>query len=306
MEANKISDQGNMGPVGSISTKKIDCLDENKSLKIEYDNVILKICEARADIQFNRPSKKNSMSPDLHNDMHRALDEIEKYERVKAIVISGVGNCFCSGMDLKKFFMEPLLESPLTAKKQFEIAGKWFDRLISSPSIVICRIHGFCFGGGVDLVGISDLAVAAEDAVLGLSEVNFGVLPAGGTTWAVKNNFNRKQGLRYCLTGETFNGKEAAEMGLVNIAVPMEKLDEEVNRLVENIVNKNALTLEAIKRVYNMLPTNWYEAVAFENASAQEMGFFQGENSWFRNALKKFANKEYKPGLGSYKIRSGE
>jgi trans-feruloyl-CoA hydratase/vanillin synthase len=158
----------------------------------------------------------------------------------------------------------------------------------------------------VDLVGISDLAVAAEEAVMGLSEVNFGVLPAGGTTWAVKNNFNRKQGLRYCLTGETFTGKEAVDLGLVNIAVPKEKLAEETERLVGLLVTKNALTLEAIKKVFTKLPSNWYEAVEFENGKAQELAFFQGEKNWLRHGLKKFKEREYKPGLESVKLDKGE
>ncbi len=306
MELYKTLDQGSASFDDASSTKKVDNLVKDSEFKIEYKNLILSINNARADIQFNRPKKRNAMSPDTHNSMHHALDEIEKQGNVKVIVISGIGDCFCGGMDLKEFFMKPLMDNPLKAKKQFDIAGRWFNRLIESPAVVICRIHGYCFGGGIALVGISDIAVAAEDTVMGLSEVNFGVPPAGGTARAVKNNFNRKQGMRYCLTGETFDGTEAEKMGLVNIAVPLEKLDDEIDRLVGQIVNKNALTLETIKRIYNMLPNNWYEAVAFENALSQEMTFFQGENSWYQNALKKFDNKEYKPGLGSYKLNKGE
>ena len=194
------------------------------SIKKDFENVLLTIEDAVATIVLNRPAKKNAMSPDLHDDMHSALDKIEKQDGIKVIVITGAGDdTFCGGMDLEKFFFEPMMESPEKFKKIADIAGRWFNRLIEAPQIVVCSINGYCFGGGVDLVGICDLAVAAEEAVMGLSEVNFGVLPAGGTTWAVKNNFNRKQGLRYCLTGETFTGKEAVDLGLVNIAVPKEK-----------------------------------------------------------------------------------
>ena len=277
------------------------------SIRKDFENVLLTAEDAVATIVLNRPEKKNAMSPDLHDDMHSALDEIEKQEGIKVIVITGAGDdTFCGGMDLEKFFFEPMMESPEKFKKIADIAGGWFNRLIEAPQIVVCSINGYCFGGGVDLVGICDLAVAAEDAVMGLSEVNFGVLPAGGTTWAVKNNFNRKQGLRYCLTGETFTGKEAVDLGLVNIAVPKEKLAEETDRLVGLLVDKNALTLEAIKKVFTKLPTNWYEAVEFENGKAQELAFFQGEKNWFQHALKKFKDREYKPGLGAYKLDKGE
>ena len=277
------------------------------SIKKDLANVLLTMEDAVARIVLNRPEKKNAMSPDLHDDMNSALDEIEKQDGIKVIVITGAGDdTFCGGMDLEKFFFEPMMESPEKFKKIADVAGRWFNRLIEAPQIVVCSINGYCFGGGVDLVGICDLAVAAEDAVMGLSEVNFGVLPAGGTTWAVKNNFNRKQGLRYCLTGETFTGKEAVELGLVNIAVPKEKLTEETDRLVGLLVDKNALTLEAIKKVFTKLPSNWYEAVEFENGKAQELAFFQGEKNWFQHALKKFKDREYKPGLGAYKLDKGE
>ncbi len=277
------------------------------SIKKDLANVLLTMEDAVARIVLNRPEKKNAMSPDLHDDMNSALDEIEKQDGIKVIVITGAGDdTFCGGMDLEKFFFEPMMENPEKFKKIADIAGRWFNRLIEAPQIIVCSINGYCFGGGVDLVGISDLAVAAEDAVMGLSEVNFGVLPAGGTTWAVKNNFNRKQGLRYCLTGETFTGKEAVELGLVNIAVPKERLAEETDRLVGLLVTKNALTLEAIKKVFTKLPNNWYEAVEFENGKAQELAFFQGEKNWFQHALKKFKDREYKPGLGTYKLDKGE
>jgi len=277
------------------------------SIKKDLANVLLTMEDAVARIVLNRPEKKNAMSPDLHDDMNSALDEIEKQGGIKVIVITGAGDdTFCGGMDLEKFFFEPMMENPEKFKKIADIAGRWFNRLIEAPQIIVCSINGYCFGGGVDLVGISDLAVAAEDAVMGLSEVNFGVLPAGGTTWAVKNNFNRKQGLRYCLTGETFTGKEAVDLGLVNIAVPKERLAEETDRLVGLLVTKNALTLEAIKKVFTKLPNNWYEAVEFENGKAQELAFFQGEKNWFQHALKKFKDREYKPGLGTYKLDKGE
>ena len=277
------------------------------SIKKDLANVLLTMEDAVARIVLNRPEKKNAMSPDLHDDMNSALDEIEKQDGIKVIVITGAGDdTFCGGMDLEKFFFEPMMENPEKFKKIADIAGRWFNRLIEAPQIIVCSINGYCFGGGVDLVGISDLAVAAEDAVMGLSEVNFGVLPAGGTTWAVKNNFNRKQGLRYCLTGETFTGKEAVDLGLVNIAVPKERLAEETDRLVGLLVTKNALTLEAIKKVFTKLPNNWYEAVEFENGKAQELAFFQGEKNWFQHALKKFKDREYKPGLGTYKLDKGE
>jgi len=280
---------------------------QKASNKKRYKNVILTIDGFTATIQLNRPKKKNACSPDLNKDMIKAFAEVAKDGNIKVIVITGVGDAFCGGMDLEKFFLEPMVAGPDRFKEVNDEVLHWMRSIHESPAVTVCSINGHCFGHGINMVGLCDLAITAEDAKFGLSEVNFGVLPAGGTMWGVINNFNRKQGLWYSLTGELFTGREAVELGLVNRAVPREKLAEETDRLVKNLVNKNAITLGAIKKTYQRLtPVDWLEAVDYENAKAFEVTFFQGQQGWIKQGLPQFKERKYKPGLESYKLGKGE
>jgi trans-feruloyl-CoA hydratase/vanillin synthase len=274
--------------------------------KFDFEKAILTIDGSAATVQFNRLHKKNAMSPEVHESMNAAFDEIGKRDDIKAIVITGAEDSFCGGMDLEKFFM-PCMADVKTFKKVYNGSYKWWIAIKESPAVTICSINGYCFGAAIALVGLCDLAIAADEAKFGLSEVNFGMFPGGGTSWAVSRNFNLKQGLWYSLTGEPFSGKEAAELGLVNRSVPKEKLAEETDKLVQNIVKKNGLTLEYVKKVYEAASKmSWYEAVDYENAKLHELTFLQGSGGWINNGLQQFKKREFKPGLGAYKIGAGE
>lgn len=88
------------------------------------------------------------------------------------------------------------------------------------PDRQLAKVNGFAFGGGFEVTGLCDLAIASDTALFGLSEINFGIFPAGGATWAVTHNLPRKQALYYILTGDTLTGKQAEEYGLwINVAL---------------------------------------------------------------------------------------
>jgi len=186
-----------------------------------------------------------------------------------------------------------------------DIFFRWICRVKNSKAVTLASINGFCFGGGLELVGVCDLAIASEDAVMGLSEVNFGLMPGGGTLWAVANSFeNRKQALFYSLTGRTFTGKEAVNLGIVNYAVPKDKLAEETENIVKELVRKNKLTLTAVKQGFEQVITMDFEkAIDYEMAKVQEMTYLQGDDGWLNRGLTQFKARQYKPGLQSYKIK---
>lgn len=270
--------------------------------EIEYDNINLTIDEAAATIQLNRPKKKNAMSPDLHRDFLAAVGEIDKLKGIKVIVLTGAGDSFCGGMDLEKFFYETKGE-PEKWYEVHKIAESWFARLVMSPAITVASVNGWCFGAAVAVVGAFNIAIAAEEATFGLSEVNFGLLPSGGTLWAVAKNFNRKQGFYYSVTGETFTGKEAVGLGLVNRAVPREKLAEETDRVVKSLVSKNGHTLAAIKKTYEKVGSmDVFTAQEFENAKLHELSFRSGDD-WIKKGIGQFKSRDYRPGLGSYELK---
>lgn len=266
---------------------------------ITLECVTLEINGPTATVQLNRPDKKNAMNPQMHRDMHTVLDAIEEAGTVKVVVVSGNGNSFSSGMDLEECFLQPY-EDPQLFYKTNLIALNWFKRWKAFPAVTVAKVNGFAFGGGVLLTGICDLAVASDEALFGLSEINFGIFPAGGATWAATHNLPRKQALYYILTGDTFTGKQAEEVGLVNKSVPADQLDAETDRIVRKLVKKNAVTLELAKQVYERttmldLPA----AIDYDQAKLWELARLTG-NEWINVALKQFEKRAYQPGLSTY------
>jgi trans-feruloyl-CoA hydratase/vanillin synthase len=267
---------------------------------ITLECVNLEIDGPTATVQFNRPDKKNAMNPQLHRDMNQALDAIEADGSVKVVVVTGSGDSFSAGMDLEECFLRPF-DDPQEFYRTNLVALEWFKRLKAFPAVTVAKVNGFAFGGGVLVTGICDLAIASETAKFGLSEINFGIFPAGGATWAAAHNLPRKQALYYILTGDTFTGKQAAEYGLVNRAVPPEQLDSETDRIIRKLVNKNPVTLNLAKQVYERnRATDLPEAIDYDQAKLWELSRLTG-NEWINVALKQFEKRSYQPGLSTYR-----
>jgi feruloyl-CoA hydratase/lyase len=267
---------------------------------VTLETVKLDIDGPTATITMNRPDKKNAMNPQMHRDMNTALDEIENDGGVKAVVVTGVGDSFSAGMDLEECFLQPFDDPQLFYRTNL-VALKWFQRLKAFPAVTIAKVNGYAFGGGLLVTGLCDLAIASETCKFGLSEINFGIFPAGGATWAATHNLPRKQALYYILTGDTFTGRQAETFGLVNKAVPKEELDAEADKLVQKIINKNPVTLALAKQVYERTTTmDLPTAIDYDQAKLWELSRLSG-NEWVNVALKQFEKRSYQPGLSTYK-----
>lgn len=270
-----------------------------------YENIILEFGEQSATITLNRPEKKNAMSPALHAEMVEALKEVQA-AKVKVLVLTGAGDAFIGGMDLEKCFFEPF-DDPEKFAEGTEYSFEWMRHLKAFPAVTIAKVNGWCFGGGMEVVGLCDIAIAAEESIWGLSEVNFGIFPGGGTTWTVAHNMPyRKQALYYALTAETFDGKKAVELGWATKAVPLAELDAATQALVDNLVQKNRIVLQKTKEVYERaLELSFPDSIDYEIAKLWELSRLTN-NEWIRVALKSFSQREYKPGLEGYRVEGDD
>jgi len=130
-------------------------------------------------LTFNRPDQRNAMNPQLHEDMTAALDELWYDDDTHVLVLTGEGTAFSAGMDLKQSFLD-LQDKPKEYERMLKQAVEWRGRTLRLfPKPTIAMVNGFCFGGGFTQLIACDFAFAAEDAQFGLSEVNWGILPAG-------------------------------------------------------------------------------------------------------------------------------
>jgi feruloyl-CoA hydratase/lyase len=273
---------------------------------MEYETLLIDIADDVATITLNRPRKKNAMSPALHRDMTAALDALRYEADARVVVITGAGDAFCAGMDLKEFFSD-LKDDPAEYDRIFRMATEWRGRTLRYyPKPTIAMINGFCFGGAFSIVEGCDLAIAAEEATFGLSEINFKMFPGGAVSKSLANLLRPRDALWYGLTGRPFNGMIAAQIGLVNVAVPLARLHAETLQVAREIAQKDAWALKATKEGYrNSLDMGWDAAIDYAAAKEMELVVRQGD-AWRTEGIGDFLAGEYRPGLESHKAKKPE
>jgi trans-feruloyl-CoA hydratase/vanillin synthase len=268
----------------------------------EEDTVTYTIEGRIAWVKFNRPEKRNCMSPKLNRQMMRVLDELEFDDSVGVLVLSGEGSAWSAGMDLKEYFRETE-EKGLGATRQVQSeAYGWWRKLRWYQKPTIAMVNGWCFGGGYGPLHSCDLAFAAEEAQFGLSEINWGILPGGGATKVATNLLNMRNAMYHALMGENIDGATAAEWGLVNEAVPLASLQERVTEVANVLLQKNPSALKATKDAVRRVMEMTYDNAEDYLIRAQEAAnFFDNEGR--KEGIKQFIDdKSYKPGLGAYDI----
>ncbi len=267
---------------------------------MKYETLLIDIADGVATITLNRPNKKNAMSPKLHEEMTHALEALRYDDAARVLVLTGAGNSFCAGMDLKEFFTE-LKDKPGEYDRITRLAVEWRGRTLRYyPKPTIAMINGFCFGGAFSIVEGCDLAIAADEATFGLSEVNFKLFPGGSVSKSLANLMRPRDALWYGMTGRPFGGKVAADIGFINLSVPLVKLREETMTVAKEIAAKDPWALKATKDGYRYsLEMSWEASMSY--TSAKEAELVSRQNDAFRTeGISDFLKGEYKPGLESH------
>ena len=264
------------------------------------------VADGIAWVRFNRPGKRNAMSPTLNRDMMEVLDLLEYRDDVGVLVLSGEGAAWTAGMDLKEYFRETeALGLEGTRKAQRESYG-WWRRLRWYQKPTIAMVNGWCFGGGYGPLFACDLAFAAEEATFGLSEINWGILPGGGATKVAVELLPFRKAMYHAMMGENIDGTTAAEWGLVNEAVPLAGLKDRVTAVAAVLLKKNPVALKATKDAVRRVSVMSYDDAEDYLVRAQEAANSY-DNSGRKEGIRQFIDeKSYKPGLGAYdKDRAG-
>ena len=268
---------------------------EYSCVKVEIDQ------DGIAWVAFNRPEKRNAMSPTLHFEMEEVIADLETDDSAKVIILTGEGVSWSAGMDLKEYFRETDNNPKARFKSQWA-HRHWAQYLMVSAKPTIAMVNGYCFGGAFTPLAACDIAIASEDATFGLSEVNWGILPGGNVSKVFRDLASHRDSLFYAMTGRTFDGIKAVEMGIVNLAVPSEQLRNETVIIARELMEKSpavlAFTKQAVKAVQGMDMNMAYEYLAAKQGAlraADKEGTRQKGMSEFLD------QKSYRPGLGAVK-----
>jgi trans-feruloyl-CoA hydratase/vanillin synthase len=254
-------------------------------------------------ITLNRPDKRNAMSPTLNREMIDVLETLELDDDAEVIVLTGAGDAWTAGMDLKEYFRETDGKPEIMQERIRRDCSQWQWKLLRMYSkATIAMVNGWCFGGAFSPLVACDLAIAAEEAVFGLSEVNWGIPPGNLVSKAVADTMGHRQALYYIMTGETFTGVQAAAMGLVNKAVPKSQLRAAVTELAQNLREKNPVVLRYAKQGFKRCrELTWDQNEDYLYAKIDQSNYRDPEKGR-KEGLKQFLDdKTIKPGLQSYK-----
>src|SRR3990172_10156988 len=217
------------------------------------ETVLVEFEDGIAWVTLNRPDKKNAINVEMAQEMVRVIDALEVDDRCGVLVLAGAGDSFSAGMDLKGYFQASDSLSDIERMRVYRANGTWqWRRLLYYPKPTIAMVNGWCFGGAFTPVIACDLAIAAEEATFGLSEINWGIIPAGVVAKAVSVVMNQRDALYHIMTGENFNGVKAASMGLVNEAVPRARLRERTREIARTLLGKNPAAPRAAKGAFKM------------------------------------------------------
>jgi trans-feruloyl-CoA hydratase/vanillin synthase len=256
-------------------------------------------------VTLNRPEKKNAMNPQLNADMVECLTELESDDQTRVVVLTGSGDSWSAGMDLREYF-RALDNDPSSAMKARWATRTWTHfKLKMFPKPTIAAVNGWCFGGAFTPLISCDFAIAADTATFGLSEVNWGIFPGGLVSKDLSLAMNYRDALYYTLTGKNFTAQRAREVGLVNEVVPKDQLHEAVMELAADLKKLNPYVLRAAKEALRACWTMDYEqAEEYLRAKGDQLRFRDSEQGRAKGMTQFLDEKRFRPGIQPY-IREG-
>src|SRR5918999_2433802 len=226
---------------------------------MDFETLLYETEGAVATITLNRPERLNTIVPPMPDEFEDAVNRATRDPDVKVIVLRGAGRAFCAGFDFGEGFHH--WDEGLTTDGEWD-PGKDFmlttspatgpvPKIMSiwrSPKPVIAQVHGWCVGGGSDMALCADLVIASEDARIGTPYARmWGAYLTG--MWIYRLGLTRAK--EHALTGHPLSGREAADVGLINRAVPFERLEDEVRAEAERLAKVPPSQLAAMKLVVN-------------------------------------------------------
>ena len=267
-----------------------------KTVMVEFEDGV-------AWVTMSRPEKKNAINVEMAQEMAQVIDALEVDERCGVLVLTGAGDSFSAGMDLKGYFGATDGLSYVERMRIYRVNGTWqWRRLLYYPKPTIAMVNGWCFGGAFTPVIACDMAIAAEEATFGLSEINWGIIPAGVVSKAVSVVMNQRAALYYVMTGENFSGAKAATMGLVTEAVPRVRLRERTREVARTLLEKNPTALRTAKVAFKLSSEmTWEQAADYLTAKSDQMILVDPERGREQGMKQFLDDKTYRPGLGAYR-----
>ena len=215
-----------------------------------YETIIYSAEGGIGRIMINRPEAMNAITPAMLKELRDAVLDAGKDNNAKVIVLTGAGKAFCAGVDLKSLGGRKLERGKVGDILDLP-ARNLINAIRTVPKVVIALINGFCFTGAMEIMLACDLVIASEDAKIGDTHAKWGLRP----TWGMSARLPRRVGFlkakELSFTADATPAREAERIGLINQAVPADKLEEALQAMAKKIMANSPQSIEAYKLLYN-------------------------------------------------------
>ncbi len=210
-----------------------------------YTNILTETREHVGLITLNRPQALNALNHALLNELMDALDEFERNDQIRAMVITGNQKAFAAGADIKE--MADRTYQEMTERDPIAV----FGRIRNAAKPVIAAVSGWALGGGCELAMSCDMIVASETARFGQPEVTIGVIPGAGGTQRLTHAVGKAVAMEVILNNRMLSAQEALSFGLVNRVTAVDRFLEEALSLAAQIAGRAPLAVRAAKKLIN-------------------------------------------------------
>lgn len=211
--------------------------------------IALDVREAVAWIRLQRPKAMNSVNGAMLDALNEALDKIEADESIRAVVLTGAGDAFCAGADLKALQVQDGGLDPAQVAEFVSYAAHTLERLPALAQPVIAGVNGPALAGGLEFVLACDVVIASSGAYLGDAHANFGLLPGAGGSVRLARVLGTHRAKYLAFTGQFFPPSHPALAGLVSEIVEPDQLEARLEELAMDFARKSPLGLAAMKRL---------------------------------------------------------
>ena len=210
------------------------------------NTVLLEVKDGIGYITINRPAALNALSSEVLTDLNLVLDEVEKHEDIRVVIVSGQGDkAFVAGADIKE--MDQM--SPIQAHEYMTYANDTFTRLSELTQPTIAVLNGYALGGGLELALSTDIRIGFEKTMVGFPEVGLGIIPGFAGTQRMSRLIGTSRTKELIYTARIVKGNEAYDLGILNKLVPAEELMSAAEELAKSIMKNAPLAVEKAKHV---------------------------------------------------------
>src|SRR4029453_11518035 len=209
-----------------------------------YSTIRFATADHLATVTLDRPDVHNAMNNTMRGELLDAFTRLAKDDDVRVILVTGAGErAFSAGADIREF-VEPLVPTTFRESRKRIDFRQGMDRC---PHPIIAAIRGYAFGGGLELALACDIRIAADDAQLGLTEINLAIIPGGGGTQRLPRLVGRGKALEMILTGMRIPAAQALRIGVGARVVPVDELESAAQALARTIADKAPVAMRYAK-----------------------------------------------------------